>query len=576
MKLFVEGYHYDISSEYSDILRRFGGIPNADKTISTEYVGYAYVKDVINDCVFILPKTIYDKNGNVFGLRPDDIIDVKNSKLNGNQKDFLHGLGVWIYRALKRYGQSKEKTSVLLKKTFSQVANGKPSSGTLLDVFLSLKNFYDANRDFFIFTMRNVHSQRHRIDWPRTIANTSAFFQDDVPLYLNPIGRKRCIDWDEELMTIFFSVLNYMNSFGFNINIDLNYDIIKGEKFKSYLSGLGINRMRSIKHRYFSDKTKQIWTLCYAFFKKSEEISASRQDAEILMATLFEKIFEEMVDALIGDPTLADKKTLNDNKIIDHIFTYRSLFSTESVYYIGDSKYYRDVSGPQRDSHSTFKQFSYARNIVNNWILDNMRDAWPYRDNLTEGYVVIPNFFINARINDKLKYETDDIACQDAQTSSYQFRQFVNRLFDRDTLWVRQYNLNFLYLISVYASGNKAEATRFKEKAYKFFRERTIALLNEKYEFWRLTPKVKPIPDEVKWQLRGMSYALKNGRLLLAIQKPDRSGDDCKIENDVKLIAPIIRANFEYQACALSTNDSFIVIENSDKRSFSFDLEDKD
>ncbi len=128
----------------------------------------------------------------------------------------------------------------------------------------------------------------------------------------------------------------------------------------------------------------------------------------------FNLVFEAMIDELIGDKDMENMKEQDDGKIIDHIYRYKDLFANsegKQIYYVGDSKYYK--IGHEVKGESLYKQFTYARNITQ-WHLDLFRsDAEKdreernrygdikLRDELTEGYNIIPNFFISAMMNKK-------------------------------------------------------------------------------------------------------------------------------------------------------------------------------
>ena len=70
------------------------------------------------------------------------------------------------------------------------------------------------------------------------------------------------------------------------------------------------------------------------------------------------------------------------------------------------------------------------------------------RDNLTEGYNPIPNFFISAHIPDRNHSKEKFLSFEDDALHNEQNiqlnRQFENRLFDRDTLLLCHYDVNFL------------------------------------------------------------------------------------------------------------------------------------
>lgn len=569
MKLIVEGYKYQ-SEKAACILSDFDH-KNLDGGVSTDYVGYCYSKS-LQDCIFFLPKVICDIKDRVLGVcPPEDCLDFNESPLSKEDKEFIQGLNIWIYKSLKVFSKEEESLEILRKKSFPVVDNiGHSINATLLDRILALLDFYRDNKDFIIFTIKNIHSQHHKINWPKTVSRSQAIIQDDVPVYLDPISKKKMINWEEELMVIFFSILSYIHKYGFDIRIDTQYDLIKGEAFKAYLDGLGTRRLKQIKYRYYSDKTRKLWSLCYSFFATTDSINSSDEDIDFLIASSFHVAFEAMVDDLIGQPELAKLRKLDDGKVIDHIYTDTSLLSKDLVYYIGDSKYYKTSHSVQEKSTSAYKQYTYARNIVHDSIKRSFKDTWPFRDPLTEGYCITPNFFISAEIAPDHRYESDGFDNSDVLGQPYSSRQFNNRLFDRDTLWINQYNLNFLYLLSTYASSDYGLKEKFKIKARRFFREKTIDLMNDEYEFWVLTPRngktlEETLTNTVKWDLRGVVYRLNKNALLLAMEKPDdpRHDEDVYLTKYERIevferIRPIIEANFNHKRCALSKEEGVV------------------
>lgn len=565
MILIVEEYCYK-SDKARRILEMFNHRA-LKEGVSSDCVGYCYSKS-LDDCVFFVPKVICDSSDKVLGkYSPEECLDFSNSELSTDEKEFVQELNVWIYRALQEYSKLEESTEILQEKHFSIIDSlGETISGTFLDKLLGLIKFYNENRDFIIFTIKNIHSQQHKINWRRTISHSQAIIQDNTPLYLDPISKRKVADWDEELMVIFFSILEYIKKYGFDSRTEHHYDLIKGEQFKAYREGLGVRRLRQIRHRYYSDKSRKLWSLCYAFFNGTETITSSREESDYLLATSFHIAFEAMVDELIGQPEFAEMRKLDDGKIIDHIYRDRSLLSDDLVYFIGDSKYYKTRYSVQEGSISAYKQFTYARNIVHDSIKRSFSETWPFRDPLTEGYVITPDFFISAEIDPDRRFDRDGFDKETVLGTPFSSRQFNNRLFDRDTIWVNQYNLNFLYLLSTYASADSGQKEQFREKARCFFRNNTIELLNKKYEFWELTPKTNKTIEEtlsntIKWELRGLVYRLgKNSNsLILAMEKPCEPDNEEDIpvlkyerEADFQRVAPVVQENFKYRRCVLS------------------------
>jgi hypothetical protein len=170
--------------------------------------------------------------------------------------------------------------------------------------------------------------------------------------------------------------------------------------------------MRRIRHKYFRDDLKRLWGLLDSFFTYNFSDEDRNRTNEHLLVRKFESIFEVMVDSLISDASgVEDLKKQDDGKLVDHIFRYPSLVGNISdIYFIGDSKYYRDDKRPE--GVALYKQFTYAKNAIqyhiDKYYLANKRGHFPpkgrgeirYRDTLTEGYNITPNFFIRARVTE--------------------------------------------------------------------------------------------------------------------------------------------------------------------------------
>lgn len=116
------------------------------------------------------------------------------------------------------------------------------------------------------------------------------------------------------------------------------------------------------------------------------------------------------------------------------------------------------------------------------------------QNGLTEGYNPIPNFFIGARIPNRrsggARFLSFDDKEQKSQEGSVQLnRQFENRLFDRDTLLLCHYDVNFLYIVSLYGRNNKSSQTAWREYVRKEFRSKIQDTLNRQYAFRILQPR---------------------------------------------------------------------------------------
>lgn len=519
MKLLVEGHPYPFES-IRELFPNIDELDVVDGVASVNYVGYYYYAEK-SQAVFILPKVVIDHRDNLFGvegLRPEHVInlDEPGNPLSQGQRQFIYGLSVWIYRAIAVYRdncvrQNKDHT-IIRQQSAIKVGRGKHRTGnTFLDIILSFIEFARQNKDWFLFILKNNRSGFNKINWSKTIAKSQVVIQDNEPVYIDPITKKRRINFDEELLVIFYSILNYVRqTYGFPVEVDLNYNLITGKRFECYMPhrredgttdcGFGVRRLRQIKYKYFSDKALQLWDLCFAFFDQSKNVRINAQLNEFLLAKNFNIVFEAIIDELIGDSEFPDRlnKKQEDGKQVDHMYLYKSLTSVEpdkQVYYIGDSKYYKQKNPISKESVA--KQYTYARNAIQwnlNLFFGEDSESKPretdfcLRDEITEGYNIIPNFFISATVPDDLSY-TDTVEKAQKSATTFVSQQFRNRLFDRDTLLMTHYDVNFLYVVSLYARNNAYRKKVWREKVRGIFRDKIQKELERRFKFFAMRPK---------------------------------------------------------------------------------------
>lgn len=502
MRILIEEYQYDVSKVKS-ILHGIDALENVEGKVSIHYVGYYYNASE-KDCVFILPKVLLkDKDGEelVFGkYKPEDIISPEdNKKLEPQEKDFLYKFAVWIYRAIVVYKSNKKNDSdIVYHVKIAEVGKGRRRlSNTYLDILLQLLQFNRENQSFFFFIVKNLHAGFNKINWTRTISHERPIVQGEQPIYLKPVNKKRQINFDEELLVIFFSILNYIgDTYGFPKQINFQFPLIKGVQFKMYLKGYGCTRLRQIKYKYFSDKALELWDLCFAFFDEASQLYVNTEKKEYLLVKSFYIVFEAIIDELIGSYPLPDgmDKKQEDGKIVDHLYTAKSLIDNgaSQTYYIGDSKYYK--MGHELGNESIYKQYTYARNVIQ-WNLDIFnRGEKPESgvrllDEVTEGYNIIPNFFISAKMDEAFDYANDGIEKTDRQRNRHRKEHFKNRLFDRDTLFLFHYDVNFLFVLSLYARNKASQKAEWKEKVRNKFREEIQDWLQDDFNFYAMAAK---------------------------------------------------------------------------------------
>ncbi len=544
MRILIEEHKYN-ASLVRDVLYGIDALQNVEGDVSLSYVGYFY-NPKLNDTVFILPKVLMDKQGKVFGYRtPEELINPQTVKLEKEEREFLYQFAVWIYRAVVVFQNTHPDSDIVYHRRISQVGRGKRKrTSTLLDILLSLIQFNKDNRDYITFVLKNIHSGFNKINWTRTVSHSQALLQDDTPIYLNPVNKKRQVNFDEELLIIYYSILNHISeTYGFHVDITVGFPLITGAKFESYLKGLGVVRLRQIKYKYFSDKLLELWELCYAFFANKNEITTSVDLKEYLLVKNFYVVFEAIIDELIGQDKDKDKlpkelKEQRDGKLVDHLYTYPGLIEADEeqkTYYIGDSKYYR-IDGSLDDT-SIYKQYTYARNIVQYnidlWL--NKKEGEPdpeirLRDEVTEGYNVIPNFFISADMKSgDYSYNHDEITRTKiiGKKNPEIIYQFKDRLFDRDTMLLSRYNVNFLFVVSLYARNRQSEKMAWKEKVHRQFRDEIRKVLADEFSFFPMRSRGVVLNDYITEhfrQLNGKVFTPFQDReiLTLALHTPNK------------------------------------------------------
>lgn len=575
MKILFEEHKYRTES-VKNILGGFvlSGLDLTKEYQQLNYVGYFFNKDVDNldgtkgDLVFILPKVLMNENEEVFGLTPEQLIDfnwkewkedsmvVDVGSLSKRQVyDFIYGFTTWIYRAIDIYRKNqkskpqeeKDDTEAEVLSSITVGESGKKENVTFMDILLSLIDFQRHHKDFITFVIKTAHSGFNKISWPKTIARSKAIIQDGTPIYLDPINKKRVVNFDEELLVIYFSILNYLHEeYGFPITDQPGYKLITGTLFKSYLKSMGKTRLHKIRYKYFSDEAILLWNLCYAFFDKSDNIKGNTKRKDYLLINSFHCVFEAMIDELIGDKNLpAGLKVHGDDKRIDHLYTYKYLLEnndckdsmSKDIYNIADSKYYKRNSGLK--GHDVPKQFTYARNVIQ-WHMDlinNLLNADDEKymdiqlfDKITEGFNIIPNFFISAIVDESLSYNNQDLDFtslgQQSDNESYFFK---DRLFDRSTLFTLHYDVNFLYILKMYAQNKSLSKYLWKMEVRNKFRDSFLKHLNNLYDFYQILIPSNQIETFVeanyrKLQGKVFSFEVESvGRVLLyAERKPEQ------------------------------------------------------
>lgn len=608
--------------------------------------------------VFILPRVLVrkDENGCFWAIERNFLISSKNKLAESSEREkdfftdenhedrstsdnsvkrvkFLNDLSEWLFSAMSLY-RSKNKSKSAQDVVAPRVKEFREGSDpTLNDVIRSMRKFYRENQNLFALIHKNKHSGNGLINWQKTISKRLPFLQKRFPVYVDPIVKAKVFDLDERLIVLYFSAMNYIQQkFNFKMPKSEFYSPLRASEVEQLMGGRGLRELRSIKHKYFADKFLKLYNIMVGFFRWAGTFYANGCDNDYLLTNKFNNVFEDIIDNLIGDELPEDRKYIKaqkDGRRIDHVYQQEGLLfahkdNCEDVYFIGDSKYYRsDRTIKIRD---LAKQFDYAKNIIQYSVFDSFanprqnedeireKQDFFYRDDLTEGYNVTPNFFIRGsayanederdenesdskasglysfydddiyKVGNNVKFRRDRSASEDEETLDdddgltlwdMRNRHYVNRLFDRDTLLLQVYNVNFLFVLRMYTSNDSTAQDAFKSKARDAFRINFVRYLDEKYVFWVLMPQdnlgtecelnlAKAVlkkddgseidaPDNLKlfmWKhsrvLAGKVFRPKDfdNCLILALERDFAKLDDSasfwvSFESDCKLIVPV-------------------------------------
>ena len=482
-------------------------------------VGYCFFN---GNPVFVLPKVFLDcNNTRAFGVTiaadGKDIFGKGGSPIKNVQRRFLSSLSTWLYSAIDKYRADSDMTGVRSPDHMEHSKfRGDARYATLLDVMSSMELFYKKNQNLFVFVAKNKHSGNNKINWQRTIAKKIPFIQGDSPIYMELVNKKKVFDLDDRLLVLYFSAMKFIqDEFGFEMPQSEYYVPLKKQEFARLMENeRGLRELRRIKYKYFEDRLLKLYNIMEAFFRWGAKYTNKNVKAkEYLIANSFNNVFEAMIDSLISDQDkeVAKLKKNEDGKIIDHLYKEKSLIfadGSESIWHIGDSKYYKEEN--EVLGQSVAKQYTYAKNIVQDFFSPDFVDGNDecyssgvhqgvrYRDSVTEGYSVTPNFFIRGFVPEyesdgqyddpyfSKKGETKDPIKPGDDMWGKRNRHFRNRLFDRDTLLLKVYNINFLYVLKTYTSRHSSLREDFKKKTRKRFREDFLGLLKSNYYFWAI------------------------------------------------------------------------------------------
>lgn len=547
MKILIEGEKYR--------LEQLTGIFDDPKFYHQNDSQYATILSVgyyhsyeIGELIYMLPKVFMAGGGKtVFNIDKDELFNLEKVETFKHKEEYnwIRQISVYFYNSLLEFKRRNKDSNIVQNSLSANLnTNLNDKEYSYLDLLLSFVNFYKKNKNHILFKQIEFRSnQAKKPNWEKTIRKSIPLItQEKKPIYNIFRNKKKIVNTEEELLIYFFSILNKLNTdHNLYLKIDKSYSIIKGSKFE-LLQKNGLSKLRKIKYRYFNDTLKNMYHLCEIYFSQTDTSSIRKKKEEFISVNNYNLVFEDMIDKLFSDSiiekktndgtTLKHLKYNDDGKIIDHIFDYQSLLDTSDIFYIGDSKYYK--SDNTAGKLSKYKQFTYARNVIQ-YNIDLLNDTGSnytenlrYRDELTEGYNITPNFFIYGYINNYKSFDDNDLIEKGNIVKSYHFKE---RLFDRDTLFVHQYKINFLYVLKAYSQFGNQTIEGFRKETKLMFRNNFIDFFSNhsKCDFQLYVYQKKDFKNFVENNFRlvnGKCFLTNENKLILAKHKLDSTLTD--------------------------------------------------
>lgn len=562
MRIFIEGESYSL-----DILKPIFGdkfyMPNAVNGI-IDNVGYYHSID--NEVIYLLPKVFIDTKGLILNKYPKDLFaensidDVIESQ---DELNWLKRFLIIFYKGLIEYRVRYKNTNQSKGEVLQLSSSLGENEYSFLDIVLSFVNFHKKNKNTILFIHKKQTSAKHKkVNWGKTVRKSNPFVTNEgIPIYSELNVKKKYIDTEEELLCMFYSVLNHLKTeYNFNIQIDESYTIAKGSAYEKLVANAP-QLLKKIRYKYFSDTLVKMYKLLELYFSKSNKVSIQNKNEDFIMVKYYHLIFEDMIDKLITSKidtketskgvSLKKLKENKDGKIIDHLFEYDSLIDRdESIFYIGDSKYYKTNNEVQENS--IYKQFTYAKNVIQfnidllnegKKINNNIR----YRDKVTEGYNITPNFFIQGVVTDIFDFDDDKLAIDFDKGIKHSYH-FKERIFDRDSLFVNHYSINFLFVLKSYTNKSSFELEKYRVEIHKKFRTNFVSYLKKQnlFKFYHTEFEskelLKQFIDTEFRNLTGRVYISKSNdkRLILAV-----NGSDIELRKKITIEFSFMRRRME-------------------------------
>ncbi len=519
MRILIELQHYQ-ANEVADLLPPHFWAWHTDSVCKTLYVGY-YRSET--ELVLILPKIFADSKGFAFtdlsltDLATQNTADLlQKQEKNGYEKDFFYRYAMLVYRSLSEYRSRNPESYSTQESALGIIhSNIAAEEHTELDIAISLYDFYRQNQDLMVLRPEILQNKTfERTNWQKTVAKQTAIFANPhTPIYTQTLSKQNKRDTNDALLLLFYSTLHYFgNEYAMPVRISAHYPFERIQRAEmAAFAYKAVRLLKSLRYMYFNDKMRRLLTLLQLYYERIAQAN-SRPKTAFLLSNAYHIVFEDMIDKLLSDNDKAAKnlKLQGDGKIVDHLFRYDSLLTPNEVYFVGDSKYYQNS---HFSAYNVYKQYTYAKNIIQYHVdllnIAQLDSELYYRDPLTEGYNITPNFFIQANIN--YTNFTDEQPNFEQDTTVQPLRpnfHFPNRVFDRDTLLVHHFSINFLYVLRAYNSVDTANLVSFRAESQQKISDFVKDFYFEKFNFHLIETKIPRLLFVEKY------FKLLNGKIL--------------------------------------------------------------
>lgn len=495
-------------------------------TARCNYVGY-FKPSQTHEAIFVLPK-VFQQNGLLFGRYSIELFATQSAEriVTDLEHRILLQLVQLLYFSLRRHQRDFVDSSIVDETSgFAIRSSSGADKTTAFEAMLSLIAFNRQN-PYLWFQVQALLLSRNpsKVDWKRTIDQTSPIQTKRGPVYLDIVGTRKGKSTDDPLLIIFYSLLQEFRNYDPSIYLNPEVPVLSPNAFNT-LKPKVPRVLRQVRNNYFSDQTRQLHLLLQTYFSTTT-VAHSSHPIEFLCTDDYQIIFERMVDNLVSDPSLLAKyKYLKDGKQIDHLFGEQDVFRGNQIIYIGDSKYYKEPSGI---SSQRYKQFTYARNIIQENIYVVNRGhrtlySLNYRDELTEGYNVTPNFFVYGTVEST--YQEPPLILRRDTSHVDSTCHFPNRLFDRDTLHVLYFQIDLIGLIRYNVDRGRRGRTTLRQQIRSLIQNELMTYLNELYDFYLANIDETFISANFKYLLGKLFRPPSLGGLCVLALERDRRAD---------------------------------------------------